>query len=590
MSKNRTAVTILTLATLVLLSPLLLNQHAILGVDGYFQYNRIYEAAMQIRHGNFSFINLYSFQQAGRVVNSLYSPLITYLAGALLLLLGTWFKFQLVSNFLLYFTSGYLMYRAAQKLHLPKKLSISLGVIFLSSNAVYGFILGTTWRTVALGLLPMFVGPIIDLYKGEWTLTKMLKLGVMVGFFAQFQVLTIVLFLPFLVPFAVHGLWQTKYRVNSLLNLLAGALFAVILSLNALLPILEVYRGNTLISPVAMDLVDNASKILQPLYTGVESSSDIVLTVIVYTMIVGLILFWSQLKPFTKLFSITALVYVIIGTALFPWDLVQKAMPVLQSYLQMPRRISLAGTPFLIVATALVYYEAARDTESQSLKKGVMVTGLVLGVLSLSLCTQKVAHNVHFTTQETTSLADGLHTPKVNVHSKLTRISQLQPAFHTRDLSVLIAQVDRTTPDYVPVTHKIANLPAVYSQVYRQYTQKFSAQRQHFKYKVIHKGIQVSWNAKHAKMRELPVTAYKRTVLTLNGRRINAAQIKHHWVGNISIQQKVGRNVLTISYADSFITKLGDFMAEILWLAIAVLLILAKLPDWQRIRVKATQV
>ncbi|MCM8609048.1 MULTISPECIES: hypothetical protein [Lactiplantibacillus] len=201
-----------------------------------------------------------------------------------------------------------------------------------------------------------------------------------------------------------------------------------------------------------------------------------------------------------------------------------------------------------------------------------------------------MAHNVHFTTQETTSLADGLHTPKVNVHSKLTRISQLQPAFHTRDLSVLIAQVDRTTPDYVPVTHKIANLPAVYSQVYRQYTQKFSAQRQHFKYKVIHKGIQVSWNAKHAKMRELPVTAYKRTVLTLNGRRINAAQIKHHWVGNISIQQKVGRNVLTISYADSFITKLGDFMAEILWLAIAVLLILAKLPDWQRIRVKATQV
>ncbi|WP_253954870.1 hypothetical protein [Lactiplantibacillus pentosus] len=100
----------------------------------------------------------------------------------------------------------------------------------------------------------------------------------------------------------------------------------------------------------------------------------------------------------------------------------------------------------------------------------------------------------------------------------------------------------------------------------------------------------MSWNAKHAKMRELPVTAYKRTVLTLNGRRISATQIKHHWVGNISIKQKAGHNVLTIGYADSFITKLGDFMAEILWLAIAVLLILAKLPDWQRIRVKATQV
>ncbi|WP_455386320.1 hypothetical protein [Lactiplantibacillus pentosus] len=304
MSKNRTAVTILTLATLVLISPLVLNQHAILGVDGYFQYNRIYEAAMQIRHGNFSFINLYSFQQAGRIVNSLYSPLITYLAGALLLLLGTWFKFQLVSNFLLYFTSGYLMYRAAQKLHLPKKLSISLGVIFLTSNAVYGFILGTTWRSIALGLLPMFVGPIVDLYEGDWTLTKTLKLGLTVGFFAQFQVLTIVIFLSFLVPFALRGIFKTKYRVDAFLNLLAGVLFALILSLNALLPMLEVYHGNTLISPVAMDLVDNASKILQPIYTGVDSNSDIVLTFIVYAMIVGLILFWSQLKPFTKFFQL----------------------------------------------------------------------------------------------------------------------------------------------------------------------------------------------------------------------------------------------------------------------------------------------
>lgn len=475
----------LTLATLVLISPLLLNQHAILGVDGYFHYNRIYEAAMQIKHNNYSFANLYSFQQAGRVVNSLYSPLITYLAGGLLLLLGTWFRFQLVSNFLLYFASGYLMYRAARKLRLPNKLSISLGVIYLTSNAVYGFILGTTWRSIALGLLPLFVGAIVDLYRGDWTLYEALKLGVIVGFFAQFQVLTIFIFLPFLVPFAIRGILNTKYHIIALLNLLAGVLMALLLSLNAVLPILEVYRGNKLISPVAMDLGDTASKILQPVYNGVDSNSDIVITFIAYAMIIGLMVFWSHLQPFTKFFAIVALVYVIMGTPLFPWDSIQASIPVLQSYLQMPRRISLTGTPFLILTTAMIYYEAALNAKKPPFEKGVVLTGLVLAVFSLSLCTQKVAQNAHFTTKETTSLVDGLQTNKTNVYSKLTTITELQPAFHTKNLQKLIKQVDRTTPDYVPVTHKIGKLPEDYHHIYDMYTKNFSAQQQKYQYKVL---------------------------------------------------------------------------------------------------------
>ncbi|MFM1673209.1 hypothetical protein [Lactiplantibacillus plantarum] len=97
MRKNKAAIIVIALAVLLMCSPLLLNNHALLGVDGYFQYNRIYEAALQLKNHNFSFINLYSFQQAGRVVNSLYSPLITYVAGGLLLLVGNWFRFQILT-------------------------------------------------------------------------------------------------------------------------------------------------------------------------------------------------------------------------------------------------------------------------------------------------------------------------------------------------------------------------------------------------------------------------------------------------------------------------------------------------------------
>ena len=48
---------------------------SILGSDSIFHYNRFYEAAMQLKNGNFSyFLSLYGFQQSGRIVNALYDP------------------------------------------------------------------------------------------------------------------------------------------------------------------------------------------------------------------------------------------------------------------------------------------------------------------------------------------------------------------------------------------------------------------------------------------------------------------------------------------------------------------------------------
>lgn len=566
MRKNKAAIIVIALAVLLMCSPLLLNNHALLGVDGYFQYNRIYEAALQLKNHNFSFINLYSFQQAGRVVNSLYSPLITYVAGGLLLLVGNWFRFQILTLFIVYFVSGYVMYAAGRRLGFSKRVSIALGVIFLSSNVVYGFIFGVTWRSIAFGLLPLLVGPILDLYAGDWQLLSMLKLGVFIGLLAQFQILTVALVLPLLVPFFIRGLWHSKFNLNGLLNFFAGVLLALLLSLNTLLPLLEVYRGNTLISPVAMDLVPNASLILQPIYNGVASNSDIVLTMIAYAMLTGLIVFWTRLGAFTKLFSCVALVYILIGTGLFPWDSIQKLMPYLQSFLQMPRRISLVGTPFMMLATVMIYQDVAVSQKSAALHKGIVIAGTFLSLLSLLLCTQKVAQNVHYTITDTTPLAAGLQTADDNVHSNLKYIKQLQPAFHTRHINQLIKQVDRTTPDYIPVTQKIET----HSNVYRAYRRNFSVQQSKFKHQVIHNGIQLTWNAKHTKMRALPVVAYRRTVLTLNGHRVTSEQIKHHWIGNLSLKQRRGKNVLTVRYEASRVTTLGTKLALIAWVGVLV--------------------
>ncbi|MCS8603292.1 hypothetical protein [Lactiplantibacillus pentosus] len=591
MRKNKVAIAVIGLATLLMISPLLLNHQALYGVDGPFQYSRIYEAAMQLKNHNFSFMNLYTFQQAGRIVNSLYSPLVAVLCGILLLLVGNWFRFQIISLFIVYFLCGYFMYKAALKLRLSRKLAIALGVIFLSSNAVYGFLFGIMWRSLAVALLPIFIGPILDLYHGDWTLAKMMKLGLFVGIMGQFQILTIGVFLPFLVPFFIHGLWQSREKLLSSLNFLAGVLLALVLSLNALIPMLEVYHGNLLIAPVGMDLMDHASRILQPLYTSVYSSSDIISTIIAYALITGLLLFWSHLLPFTKMLAGVTVTYLILSTSLFPWDLVQQSMPFLQSFLQMPGRITLIATPFMLLSAALIYDEAAQHTNNLSLQQGLRSAGVLLSVLSLSLCTQNVARSVHTNMKPDTSFAQGIQTYPQNVHTKLQTIAKLQPAFHTRNLGQLIKAADRTVPDYVPVSKKISTDPETYKVVYREYRQNFSEQQHNFRYRAVRGGIQLTWHAKTARSRAVPVVAYQRSILTLNGQPLSTTRLTRHWVGNINVHQHRGRNVLTIRYSSSILTKISKIIGYTAWLIVFLLILLFKTPlgRWVNSLIQARQ-
>jgi len=82
------------------------NKNLFLGYDWNFHYNRFYDAAQQIKEGNFQyFISMYGFSQTGRIVNANYGPVFAYVQGLILLLCGSWLKYQLISNFLITFLS-----------------------------------------------------------------------------------------------------------------------------------------------------------------------------------------------------------------------------------------------------------------------------------------------------------------------------------------------------------------------------------------------------------------------------------------------------------------------------------------------------
>ena len=98
-------------AAVLLILPQWSSKGMILGSDAIFHYNRFYDAAMQIKEGNFQhFISMYGFQQTGRVINALYGPLFAYVQGLLVLISPSWFGYQVLSRLFIFCLSGLSMY------------------------------------------------------------------------------------------------------------------------------------------------------------------------------------------------------------------------------------------------------------------------------------------------------------------------------------------------------------------------------------------------------------------------------------------------------------------------------------------------
>ncbi|WP_134644284.1 hypothetical protein [Weissella cibaria] len=562
---NWQVILVVLIVPLLIMSPILFNGTALLGVDGYFHYNRIFEAAMQLRDRNLSFLNLYTFQQAGRIVNQVYSPFVTYFFGALLLIAGTWYKFQILTLYIVYALGILTMYFAATKIGLTKRWALSLGALYTSSAAVYGFVFGATWKSIALAIVPLVIPSLVHLFEGRFNWRQTVYLGVVVALLAQFQVLTVAIVLPMLLPFFAHGVWVAQAKLRFLGRIVLASILAIVLSLNTIMPLAEVYR-NTLISPVAMNMMPQTSPIFQPTYTGVNSNSDIVISVMAFLLLGMTIAFWKKLSVLTRFMAILAIVYLVVGTSLVPWHLLETNYPGLRSFLQMPRRISLTGYALTIVVVGNVFMEVRPDNNVVR-----SLTPVILAVVSVLLLTQKVANNVYYVQNEKTPLYAGLQATSRNVYSPdIHKFVQLQPLFHDGDMGKLIYHVDRTTPDYVPVDSTIET----HQPTYDAYMNSFSKQWRPYQHIVNVDGtMTLQWKSNVAnKKRLIPVVAYERTKVVLNGQFLNVNRLKRNTVGALYVADRRGVNRLVLSYSPATITKLGMYLSIMGWgLTVAVI-------------------
>lgn len=557
------------------LIPLIYSKTGILGIDSYFQYNRFYESAMQIKEHNFSFLNLYSFQESGRIVNMFYSPMMSYIFGALLLITGTWFKFQLVTFIILFMTAGLTMYFAGLKLGLSTKSAIYSGIFYLSSSAIFTFITSGTFRSFGFAIIPLFVFPIIRLYNGNWSLKPMIWLGILIATLAQIQLISVLLILPALVFPTIHGFFKSDFKAKRIAYLGFGALISVILSLNILVPFLELNSENNIFSPANMNLMNGVFNVIP------TSNSDIkanLLSIAIIISFVTLITFWNKIESNSKLISITGLTYIIVGSGLIPWNIIQNHFPNLGHTLQFPVRISFLGIPFVILGVISMYFDINKINAQERAKSAIdLIVGVVSIMALMSMTFSTINSKVKDMKQPKLPIStligldsnyQTLVTPVKYKNLSIPKYgADVEKFLHTKNLDYLIKTVDRTTVDYVPVKEETNKFDKNTSLRYRPDVVLAKNEYQH----TIKPGgkLSLTWNSNSDSQKSIPLFAYSRTQVTLNNERISPDKINKTPLGNLIVNQKQGFNEVVIQYAPSQKSILSIWISILGWLLVA---------------------
>ena len=205
------------------------------------------------------------------------------------------------------------------------------------------------------------------------------------------------------------------------------------------------------------------------------------------------------------------------------------------------------------------------DFNFNKLLEFIVITMSVISVISL---VTSVSNNVISNYRQTTSIAQSaainpkdLRLKPMNGHPVNTT-TDLRAAWSNRDLSQLINTVDRTTPDYLPIT-KFNNK----EDYYGLYTEHVLEKHSLFNKDVRSHGIlHISWIQNKAHQIEVPAFIYKNTIAHLNGKKINAITISKTPIGTININGVKGKNSLTLQYKTSHIFNLMVIVSDLSWL------------------------
>ncbi len=505
---------------LAFLMPHLFTHKLILGADAPFHYNRFYDAAQQIKYGDFHYFpSLYGFQQSGRIVNAVYGPFFAYLQGLIVLLAGSWFHYQILSNFILYLISGFSMLILLRYVNVRNWVSVPVAVLFMSTYSIQYWSINqgfTSWGTC---FYPLCMIPIAD-----FVLHKkfpVIKVAVSVGLMTQIHLLSSIMLALMYIPFYLYYFFNQTEKGKALLQLIKSVLLYFVLTANIWAGLAIVYSGNKILPPFVNREMSQKAIDLDGSYWLHYPKAFPILILSVFLLF---IFFQQKNTLFQKIVLYTSLVFFFLSTSLIPWTtLIEKNVPFI-SLIQFPFRFFVPFTLLLLLYLALSLNQWSEQKWFRLLS--------IFGILIFSAQTiQNLYQHLEKWENETF----------VSRHTYLFDTpEEARKTFFSKDMSTSLFVFQKTTPDYLPIYKETKD------NKYDRYNEEILENETTFI--KTHPGglLTIKWKNTGDKTVHIPVIVYDRTVLQQNGKTLTDYEVTD--IGTPIVKQKKGINELTLHY------------------------------------------
>lgn len=539
---------LVALFSFILIIPQWLSRGIILGTDSVFHYNRFYEAAMQIKHWNFSyFLSIYGFQQSGRIVNAVYGLFFAYFQGLLVLLGHTWFGYQLVSRFVLGLIAGSSMYALLKSAKIKEEISLPIALLYLTTFSIQYWTLRQGFSSWGAAVMPFCFIPAIrfTFYKEIHTF----QLAFAVSLIFQIHLLSTFFLVIMYVPFFAYGFFRSKKKVK----IIAQGLFAVFLTLlltaNVWVALVFLKLDNKLLDPFINDLMNNSAINTGSTY-WITTPYPLVLFLI--GQVIFVVVRWRSMANWKRILHAVYLLFILLSTSVIPWNYLVKHGVKIAQLIQFPFRFFIPATILLLLIGGIILNHFVKWR--RIISWGLLAC-LLFGGLQTCLSTSK---RISQAESEQYVYESTRHVHLVGTYN------QQRASLFDDHLDNLLGKIRKSTPDYIPVYSSTKGYNA-----YDYYAEKVIFKSGFTKTVNDDGSLTMTWVSRNSQT-ELPVTVYKKTRLVLNGKVLTSKDYKLSAFGIPTVKDRKGVNKLTVSFTVPTYFTLALWLTIISWLGLAV--------------------
>ncbi|MBO1308086.1 hypothetical protein JZO70_18060 [Enterococcus sp. 669A] len=532
---------IIPLVALLFIMPNLITGDMIVGSDAVFHFNRFYDTAMQIRHGNFEyFLTFYGFQQSGRIVNVLYGPLWAYWNGLLVLLTGTWFRYQVAANFFIYLLSGSSMYYLLKKARVPQGLSVTVAVFFMTTFSIQYWIQRQGFTSWGTAVLPLCLLPILDMVeKGKIPIVKLAFAMALMTQIHLFSSLLLALIYGF---YFVYSFIKSSHKTKLIKDVSLAVLLFLGLTANLWGSMFYLYTNNEILSPFVNQQMSNFA---------VDSGSDYWLFYpYAFLPLMGamLAIYLNNRKKMTPLIHLTgalSLFFLILSSDILPWtDWVQEQVPFV-SLIQFPFRFF---APFTVLFAFFAAQVFSTVVWPKRLKQIVPMVVVALGVVQILYTTTD-----HLQRWQTDSYIN-----KEGIHTYVYGDDQtIRDSFYSKDLKKSLELVQKGTPDYLPVYEETDR------NNYNMYKKEIVDRNPDFQKTVDGSSLIIQWNQAESGETQVPIIVYAGSEVEVNGQKVSPILSE---IGTPTVEGKSGQNTVRLRFRAPAYVTISLWVTLLCWL------------------------